>query len=150
MRPWRWWRRRTYTSCDSHRAFHEIHVEVKLHLIASLHWLCMKSRGVHRAHCFLSECTCSVVCYVGDRLRPVPSYLVTDVQREDEGQHAGGRVTTVTLGPTITNILKEHRVHHQNLNTHTPTHTHAQSHGLVSWCSLALCSVFKSTCSLIS
>lgn len=53
---------------------------------------------------------------------PPPSYLVTDVQSEDDGQHAGGRIATVTLGPTIVSILKERRVHHQNLQTHTHTH----------------------------
>lgn len=49
------------------------------------------------------------------------SYLVTYVQSKDDGQHAGGRVATVALGPVIINILKENRVHHQNLNTRTHT-----------------------------
>lgn len=59
---------------------------------------------------------CRAVCSA-ERLRPLTSYLVTDVQSEDDGQHAGRRVATVTLGPAIANILKEHRVHHQNLHT---------------------------------
>lgn len=42
-------------------------------------------------------------------------YLVTYVESEDDGQHASGRVATVMLCPTIINILKEHRVYHQNL-----------------------------------
>lgn len=47
-----------------------------------------------------------------------PSYLVTGVQSKDDGQHAGGRVATVMLGPLIMNVLKESWVHHQNLLTH--------------------------------
>lgn len=46
---------------------------------------------------------------------PPPSYPVTDVQGEDDGQHACGRVATVMLVPVLINVLKEHRVHHQNL-----------------------------------
>lgn len=42
-------------------------------------------------------------------------YLVTYVESEDDGQHASGRVATVMLCPTIINILKEHRIYHQNL-----------------------------------
>lgn len=45
--------------------------------------------------------------YVGakDEETDYPPYLVTCVQSKDDGQHAGGRVATVTLGPTIMNIL---------------------------------------------
>lgn len=44
------------------------------------------------------------------------THLVADVQCKDDGQHAGGRVAAVLLGPAVTHVLEEHRVHHQDLS----------------------------------
>lgn len=55
-------------------------------------------------------------CVVEDTLCPPVSYLVTDVQSKDDGEHASGRVATVMLGPMVINILEKHWVHHQNLH----------------------------------
>lgn len=46
------------------------------------------------------------------------THLVADVQRKDDGQHAGGGVAAVVLGPAVRHVLEERRVHHQNLGAH--------------------------------
>lgn len=63
-----------------------------------------------------------MLCWISEIKTHIPStvtYPVTNVQSEDNGQHTSGRIATVMLSPIIMNVFKKHRVHHQNLHTHT-------------------------------
>lgn len=48
--------------------------------------------------------------------------LVTDVQGEEEHQHASGRVAAVMPGPVVVDVFKEGRVEDLDLGADTDTH----------------------------
>lgn len=58
------------------------------------------------------------------------------MQCKDDGQHAGGRVAAVVLGPAVAHVLEEHRVHHQDLGARQG-HVVTTTAGLMGYCSAA-------------
>lgn len=58
------------------------------------------------------------------------------MQCKDDGQHAGGRVAAMVLGPAVTHVLEEHRVHHQDLSARK-RHVVTAATGLIGYCSVA-------------